>query len=230
MKGGEWWSVKFNLAQSEVSFFEAVSDPINTGLIFNISPCSWKWYQPEETRVTASQTAKGEKRERWQLPTGLTAPLPTGWHEAGPWHKISPTNLGMQWAECRLSLRRASSGWDGKGILVLMWRKGYEHCLGMGILLKNRINTSKRWHPPPQGTAVWGVRLSPCWLYRPSVGTHCNHSGLMGVPRQPWAIREDATDLSSCRSHYLNSPYSSNSLGKASHHRATWGSQRREKA
>lgn len=76
--------MKFNLAQSEVSFFEAVPDPINTSLIFNISPCSWKLYQPEETRVRASQTAKGEKREGWQLPTGLIASPPTGWHEAGP--------------------------------------------------------------------------------------------------------------------------------------------------
>lgn len=142
-----------------------------------------------------------------------------------PWDAVSWMQTVPEESKLRMGWERDFSSNVEEGLWTL---SGKQHCLL--ILLKNRINTSKRWHPPPQGTAVWGVRLSPCWLYRPSVGTHCNHSGLMGAPRQPWAIREDATDLSSCRSHYLNSPYSSNSLGKASHHRATWGSQRREKA
>lgn len=65
----------------------------------------------------------------------------------------------LQWAECRLSLRRASSGW--KGILVLMWRKGYEHCLGFWILLRNRIKHKQEMPPISPGNSSLGRGVRP---------------------------------------------------------------------
>lgn len=162
MKRGEWWSVKFNLAQSEVSFFEAVSDPINTGLIFNISPCSWKWYQPEETSQGFPNSQRGKKgvlaapHQPDSFPTNRLA-----------WSWTLTQNLSMNPGiqgicnELNADCPWGEQAQDGKGILVLMWRKGYEHCLGFWILLRNRIKHKQEMPPISPGNSSLGRGVRP---------------------------------------------------------------------